>query len=217
MLRFRRPWGVMRALFSTNPQAGHRPLSPSQKERTLLLIKPDGVQRGLIGKIITRFENRGYKLQGIKMVNATREQAEAHYREHKDQAFFPRPCRFLCSGPVVAMVWEGEDIISVSRGMIGSTDPKKAASGTIRGDLGNHFRRNLIHGSDSEQTAKEEIKLWFTDEEIVHWDHSMANWVYELPNSPNNFEKGEKEDSHPGHLNGIPGVVQNDLPFQGKN
>ncbi len=195
-------------------QAGHRPLSKEQKEQTLVLVKPDGVQRGLIGEIMARFEKRGFKLQGLKMVNPTRQIAESHYAEHKDKAFFSRPCRFLCGGPVVAMVWEGQDIVKVSRKMIGPTNPADCDPGTIRGDYGAHFRRNLIHGSDSSETAAREIKLWFAEEELVDWDSSISNWVYELPNAPVGFDSANSENSsHPGHMNGQPGVVSETLEF----
>lgn len=197
-----------------NTQAGHRPLSEAQRERTLLLVKPDGVQRGLVGDIVSRFEKRGFKLSGLKMLNPTRALAEAHYAEHKDKSFFPRPCRFLCSGPVVAMVWEGQDIVQISRAMVGPTNPADCAPGTIRGDFGAHFRRNLVHGSDAPDTAEREIKLWFDESEIVDWDAALANWVYELPNAPTGFEEGEGADTHPGHLNGEPGVVSETLDFQ---
>jgi len=162
---------------------------------------------------MSRFENKGFKLQGIKMVNPTREKAEAHYAEHKDRPFFPRPCRFLCSGPCVAMVWQGQDIITTARRMVGPTDPSEAPPGTIRGDYGAHFRRNLIHGSDSIDTAELEIKLWFEADEIMDWDHTSANWVYELPNAPVGFSEDEGPGSHPGHLNGATGATSEELPF----
>ena len=114
-------------------------------------------------------------------------------------------CVLVFSGPVVATVWEGRDIISISRRMIGATNPSESAIGTIRGDYASHFRRNLVHGSDSEESAAHEIGLWFREEEIFEWDQSMANWILELPNAPITFGDDAPPDYHPGHLAGLPG------------
>eukprot|EP00466_Bigelowiella_natans_P001186 jgi/Bigna1/57967/fgenesh1_pm.43_\ len=140
------------------------------------MVKPDGVQRGLVGEVISRFERKGFKLCGVKMAAPTRAQAEAHYEEHKGKPFFPRPCRFLTGGPVVAMVWEGLGVVTVSRKMIGPTNPEDAAPGTIRGDFAAHFRRNIVHGSDSPEAAAREIGQWFSTEEVVSWGASASNW-----------------------------------------
>ena len=149
-----------------NAQEGHRPLSADLQERTFLALKPDCVQRNLCGTVLGRFEQKGFKMKAIKMVLPTRELAEAHYAEHAGKPFFERACRFLCSGPVVASVWEGKDIVPVSRKLIGATDPVESAVGTIRGDYASHFRRNLVHGSDSVESAEREISLWFESHEV---------------------------------------------------
>lgn len=185
-------------------------------ERTLVLAKPDAVQRGLVGDIITRMERRGFKLVAIRTTNATKHQAQSHYEEHRHRPFFSRACRFLCSGPVVAMGWEGLGVVEQSRRMIGSTDPQVAQPGTIRGDHGAHFRRNLVHASDSVESARREINLWFDSTDFIHWDHSQANWIYELPNAPIDFDE-HGDDHHPGHLSGPPGVRNDKLPFKKPN
>eukprot|EP00465_Bigelowiella_longifila_P014482 CAMPEP_0185277282 /NCGR_PEP_ID=MMETSP1359-20130426/58249_1 /TAXON_ID=552665 /ORGANISM="Bigelowiella longifila, Strain CCMP242" /LENGTH=150 /DNA_ID=CAMNT_0027871337 /DNA_START=83 /DNA_END=535 /DNA_ORIENTATION=+ len=147
------------------------------------------------------------------MVNPTRARAETHYEEHKDKPFFPRPCRFLTGGPVVAMVWEGLDVIPVSRKMIGSTSPADATPGTIRGDFAAHFRRNIVHGSDSKEAAAKEIDLWFSAEETIDWEANASNWIYELPNAPCQFNSSDGKTTHHGHMNGMPGVEHEELPF----
>jgi nucleoside-diphosphate kinase len=130
-------------------------------ERTFLMIKPDGVRRGLVGEIIRRFENKGYKLVELKMVTPSRELAEAHYEVHRGKPFFDGVVSFITSGPVVATVWEGENVIEVSRKLMGATKPTDSNPGTIRGDFANSIEQNLIHGSDAAETAATEIKLWF--------------------------------------------------------
>ncbi|WP_215141495.1 nucleoside-diphosphate kinase [Exiguobacterium qingdaonense] len=130
-------------------------------EKTFLMVKPDGVKRGLIGEIISRFENKGYTLNRLEMVTPSVEVAEAHYAEHKEKPFFGELVQFLTSGPVVAMEWEGEDIVAVSRLMIGKTKPLDAQPGTIRGDLASTMSQNVIHGSDSVDSAERELSLWF--------------------------------------------------------
>lgn len=130
-------------------------------ERTFLMIKPDGVQRGLVGEIIGRFERKGFKLAELKMLTPTREMAEAHYGVHRDKPFFNGVVSFITSGPVVAMVWEGDGVVDLCRKMMGATRPIDSAPGTIRGDYANSIEKNLIHGSDSPETAADEIKLWF--------------------------------------------------------
>ncbi len=130
-------------------------------EQTFLMIKPDGVQRRLVGEIIRRLENKGYTLAQMKMLTPTREMAEAHYAVHKDKPFFAGVVNFISSGPVVAMVWEGDDVVTISRKLIGATKPADSMPGTIRGDYANTVAENLIHGSDSVENAQTEISLWF--------------------------------------------------------
>ncbi|MFM8605033.1 MAG: nucleoside-diphosphate kinase, partial [Cyanobium sp.] len=135
-------------------------------ERTFLAIKPDGVQRGLVGEIIGRFERKGFKLVGLKQLTPSRELAESHYGVHRERPFFPGLVEFITSGPVVAMVWEGDGVIAAARLMIGVTKPLEAAPGTIRGDLAVNIGRNVIHGSDAAETAAFEIGLWFNATEL---------------------------------------------------
>ena len=130
-------------------------------EQTFLMIKPDGVQRRLVGEIIRRLENKGYMLAQMKMLTPTREMAEAHYAVHKGKPFFDGVVDFISSGPVVAMVWEGDDVVAISRKIIGATKPSDSQPGTIRGDFANSVAENLIHGSDSVENAQTEISLWF--------------------------------------------------------
>jgi len=148
-------------------------------ERTFIAIKPDGVQRKLIGEIIRRFEAKGFTLVGLKMMSVPRELAEKHYQVHQEKPFFPGLVKFITSGPLVAMVWEGDGVVSSARKIIGATNPLTAEPGTIRGDFGVSVGRNLIHGSDAIETAAHEISLWFTPEELVSWDSAMAPWLEE--------------------------------------
>jgi nucleoside-diphosphate kinase len=143
------------------------------------MIKPDGVQRNLVGEIIRRFEAKGFTLVGLKLMSVSKELAEKHYDVHKERPFFPGLVQFITSGPVVAMVWEGEGVIASARKIIGATKPLEAEPGTIRGDFGVTVGRNLIHGSDGPDTAKTEVALWFTDEELVSWQPSLTSWLYE--------------------------------------
>lgn len=135
-------------------------------ERTYIMVKPDGVQRRLSGEIIRRFENRGLKLVGLKLVTPSRETAEKHYEVHKERPFYGELVDFVTSGPVVAMVWEGPDAVKLGRQMIGATKPVDAVPGTIRGDYTCDMMSNLIHGSDAPETAAAEISLWFKPEEL---------------------------------------------------
>ena len=148
-------------------------------ERTFLAIKPDGVQRGLVGEIIRRFETKGFTLVGMKFMKVSKELAESHYDVHRERPFFASLVEFITSGPVVAMVWEGEGVVAAARKMIGATNPLTAEPGTIRGDLGVNIGRNLIHGSDAIETAQREISLWFSDEELVAWEPQMKPWLQE--------------------------------------
>jgi nucleoside-diphosphate kinase len=148
-------------------------------ERTFLAIKPDGVQRGLVGEIIRRFETKGFTLVGLKFLQPTKELAESHYAVHKERPFFPGLVEFITSGPIVAMVWEGDGVIASARKMIGATKPLESEPGTIRGDLGINVGRNIIHGSDAPETAQNEIALWFKSEELVTWQLQMTPWLRE--------------------------------------
>ena len=148
-------------------------------ERTFIMIKPDGVQRGLIGDIISRFETKGFSLVGMKFMSVSRELAEKHYGVHKERPFFGGLVEFITSSPVVAMVWEGEGVVGSARTLIGATNPISAAPGTIRGDYGVTIGRNLIHGSDAIETAQSEIALWFSSEELTAWDTCAKDWIYE--------------------------------------
>lgn len=148
-------------------------------ERTFLAIKPDGVQRGLVGEIICRFEDKGFTLVGLKFMNVSRELAEQHYDVHREKPFFKGLVEFITSGPVVAMVWEGDGVVAAARKMIGATNPLTAEPGTIRGDFGVNIGRNIIHGSDAVETAQREVSLWFKEEELASWEPSLTSWIRE--------------------------------------
>lgn len=146
-------------------------------ERTLVLVKPDGVQRGLVGEIIGRFERRGLHLAGMKLMQVTRELAGRHYAEHEGKPFFEGLVAFITSSPVVAMVLEGPGAVAMVRTMMGTTNPAQAAPGTIRGDLAVSIGNNVVHGSDSVERAAVEVDLFFRPEELVDWDAAEAAWV----------------------------------------
>jgi len=148
-------------------------------ERTFIAIKPDGVQRNLVGQIISRFEAKGFTLVGLKMLKPSQELAETHYGVHKERPFFRGLVDFFTSGPLVAMVWEGEGVVTAGRLMIGATNPLTSDPGTIRGDFGVSVGRNIIHGSDAVETAQSEIALWFKEEELVDWTPVATPWLYE--------------------------------------
>jgi nucleoside-diphosphate kinase len=148
-------------------------------ERTFIAIKPDGVQRGLVGDIIRRFETKGFTLVGLKFMSVSKELAEQHYGVHRDRPFFAGLVEFITSAPVVAMVWEGDNVVTTARKMIGATNPSTSELGTIRGDYGVNIGRNIIHGSDAVETAQQEIALWFKPEELVTWTPTITPWVYE--------------------------------------
>ncbi|OCK76810.1 NDK-domain-containing protein [Lepidopterella palustris CBS 459.81] len=150
-------------------------------EQTFIAIKPDGVQRGLIGPIITRFENRGFKLAAIKLVSPTKEHLEKHYADLSDKPFFKGLIAYMGSGPVCAMIWEGRDAVKTGRTILGATNPLASAPGTIRGDFAIDVGRNVCHGSDSVENAKKEIALWFAEGEIQTWKQAQFDWVYEKP------------------------------------
>lgn len=148
-------------------------------ERTFIMIKPDGVQRGLIGEIIRRFETKGFTMVGMKFMSVSKELAEKHYDVHKERPFFPGLIQFITSGPVVAMVWEGNGVVGGARTLIGATNPLTATPGTIRGDFGIDVGRNIIHGSDAIETAQSEIALWFAEGELSSWEPAATQWIYE--------------------------------------
>lgn len=146
-------------------------------ERTFLMVKPDGVQRGLIGEVVSRFERKGYQLVGSKLMVIDKELAEKHYQEHVGKPFFNDLVSFITSGPVFAMVWEGNNVVSVARNMMGKTNPAEAAQGTVRGDFGLNMSMNIIHGSDSLTSAEREINLFFKQEEIIDYKKDINNWI----------------------------------------
>ena len=148
-------------------------------EKSFIMIKPDGVQRGLVSNIIGKFEAKGFTLVGLKQMAVSRELAEAHYAVHKERPFFKGLVDYIISAPVVAMVWEGEGVIASARKIIGATNPLDAEPGTIRGDYGITIGRNIIHGSDASETAQSEIKLWFDESELCSWEPAMKPWLYE--------------------------------------
>lgn len=147
-------------------------------EKTFLMVKPDGVQRNLIGEIVSRFEKKGFRLVGAKLMSISTELAGEHYGEHKERPFFGELVDFITSGPVFAMVWEGENVIAAARQMMGSTNPKDAAPGTIRGDYGITVGKNVIHGSDSPESAVREIGLFFNENELVEYGKLINQWIY---------------------------------------
>jgi len=146
------------------------------QQRTFIAIKPDGVQRGLVGEILGRFERKGFKLIALKQMIPGRELAEKHYGVHRERPFFSGLVDFITSGPVVAMVWEGDGVISNARHLIGATQPLEASPGTIRGDFAVNIGRNVIHGSDAHETAAFEIGLWFNASEISDWTPTDQIW-----------------------------------------
>ena len=148
------------------------------KQITYVMVKPDGVQRGLVGEIIRRFENKGLQLVGLKQTIPSEEIAKKHYDVHSDKPFFSGLIKFVTSGPVICMAWSGVDAIGVSRNLIGSTNGRDAAPGTIRGDFGMDIGFNMIHGSDAAETAEFELGLWFP-EGLNEWTQDNLSWVYE--------------------------------------
>lgn len=148
-------------------------------ERTLIIVKPDAVQRGLTGEVIARLERRGLKLVGLKLIQISQELAEQHYGVHRERPFFAGLVNFITSSPVVVGVLEGPNAVAVTRATMGATNPVDAAPGTIRGDLGLDIGRNLIHGSDSVENAVKEIDLFFRPEELVSYDRVIEGWIVE--------------------------------------
>jgi nucleoside-diphosphate kinase len=148
-------------------------------EKTLVLIKPDGVQRGLIGPIISKFETKGLKLIGMKFIQMSDDLARTHYSIHREKSFFEPLVAYIISAPVVAMVWEGLDAVSVIRTIMGKTNPSLADPGTIRGEFGMEIGRNLVHGSDSTENAQKEVALFFGQEELLNWQRDSDLWIRE--------------------------------------
>jgi nucleoside-diphosphate kinase len=151
----------------------------AELERTFFMVKPDGVQRGVIGNIISRFESRGLKLVAMKFIHIPRNMAEEHYKEHVGKPFFESLLQYITSGPVVAGVLEGADCVNVARSMMGKTNPIESPPGTIRGDFGLEVGRNIIHGSDSNESATREIGLFFSEDEIISYKKIDEDWLYE--------------------------------------
>ncbi|KAH8434593.1 nucleoside-diphosphate kinase [Aspergillus melleus] len=148
-------------------------------EQTFIAIKPDGVQRGLVGPILSRFENRGFKLVALKLTSPSKEHLEQHYADLSSKPFFPGLVSYMLSGPIVAMVWEGKDVVKTGRTILGATNPLASAPGTIRGDYAIDVGRNVCHGSDSVESAQKEIALWFKKEELQSYKQSQFDWIYE--------------------------------------
>ena len=149
-------------------------------ERTLILAKPDAVQRGLVGELVARFERRGLKIVGLKLMNISKSMAQEHYKEHSGKPFFQGLVDYITCCPVVAMVVEGPSAIEIARSTIGATNPVAAAPGSIRGDLGISIGRNLVHGSDGAQSAAREISLFFKPDELFEYSRSADEWILEL-------------------------------------
>jgi nucleoside-diphosphate kinase len=147
-------------------------------EKTFLMVKPDGVQRQLIGEIVGRFERKGLQLVGAKLMTIPVSLAEQHYGEHKGKPFYDDLVSFITSGPVFAMVWQGENVVELTRKMMGKTNPKDAEPGTIRGDYSMFVSKNIIHGSDSPESADREIALFFNENELVEYDKLINSWIY---------------------------------------
>ncbi|BET02549.1 unnamed protein product [Nesidiocoris tenuis] len=148
-------------------------------ERTFIMVKPDGVQRGLIAKIIKRFEEKGFKLVAMKFMWASEDLLKKHYADLAGRPFFPNLVSYMNSGPVVPMVWEGLNVVKTGRQILGATNPQDSERGSIRGDLCIQVGRNVAHGSDAVESAKKEIDLWFTPKELVDWTPAQQAWVYE--------------------------------------
>ena len=149
-------------------------------ERTLIILKPDAVQRGLIGQIVSRLENKGLQIAGMKLMVIPKSTAETHYAPHKERPFYAGLVRFMTSGPVVVLALQGVNAITIARNLMGATFGSKAAPGTIRGDFGVSNAYNLIHGSDSPEAAEKELGLFFKKEELVDWKPAIQDWVYDM-------------------------------------
>ncbi|KAM7386668.1 hypothetical protein PAMA_009334 [Pampus argenteus] len=164
--------GFNAALLNGHRAAANRSKStlPDVREQTLIAVKPDGVQRRLVGQIIRRFEQRGFKLVGLKMLQVSEDLLSQHYSELRMKPFYPSLLHYMTSGPVVVMVWEGPNVVQTSRVMVGHTNPAEAQAGTVRGDFSIHVSRNVVHASDSLEGARREIQLWFQGKELLNWE-----------------------------------------------
>ncbi|TVU49626.1 hypothetical protein EJB05_00944 [Eragrostis curvula] len=161
-------------------RAALRPVvASSEVEQSYIMIKPDGVQRGLVGEIISRFEKKGFLLKGLKLFQCPKDLAQEHYKDLKDRPFFPKLIDYITSGPVICMAWEGEGVVASARKLIGATNPLQAEPGTIRGDLAVQTGRNVVHGSDSPDNGKREIALWFKEGELCQWESVQTPWLLE--------------------------------------
>lgn len=156
-----------------------RIVASSDVEQSYIMIKPDGVQRGLVGEIISRFEKKGFLLKGLKLFQCPKDLAQEHYKDLKERPFFPKLIDYITSGPVVCMAWEGDGVVASARKLIGSTNPLQAEPGTIRGDLAVQTGRNVVHGSDSPDNGKREIALWFKEGELAQWESVQTPWLVE--------------------------------------
>ncbi|XP_067427323.1 nucleoside diphosphate kinase, mitochondrial [Thunnus thynnus] len=165
-------FGFPTALLKGHRASAHRSKSsvPDVREQTLVAVKPDGVQRRLVGQIIRRFEQRGFKLVGLKMLQVSEDLLSQHYCALRKKPFYPSLLHYMTSGPVVVMVWEGHNVVQTSRVMVGHTNPAEAQAGTVRGDFSFHVSRNVVHASDSLEGAQREIQLWFQGKELLNWD-----------------------------------------------
>jgi nucleoside-diphosphate kinase len=152
-------------------------MGDSFMEKTFIMVKPDGVQRGLIGEVVARFEKKGFQLVAAKLMSVSSELAEQHYAEHKEKPFFGELVDFITLGPVFAMVWQGPNVIATARQMMGKTNPSEALPGTIRGDFGVNVGMNIIHGSDSQASAEREIALWFDEAELLSYEKTINRWI----------------------------------------
>ncbi|XP_019158745.1 PREDICTED: nucleoside diphosphate kinase 2, chloroplastic [Ipomoea nil] len=157
----------------------HLVASLEEVQQTYIMIKPDGVQRGLVGEIISRFERKGFKLTALKLFQCPNELAEEHYKDLQSKPFFPKLIKYITSGPVVCMAWEGIGVVASARKLIGATNPLNAEPGTIRGDLSVQTGRNVVHGSDSPENGKREIALWFKEGELCEWTPTQEPWLIE--------------------------------------
>lgn len=154
-------------------------MSMNAGERTYIMVKPDGVQRGIVSNIMERFENRGFQLVGMKLNKPAKATLEEHYKDLAEKPFFPKLMEYMTSGPVVCMVWQGKDVVVTGRKMLGATNPLDSAPGTIRGDFAIEVGRNICHGSDSVESAEREIALWFNEGEVIDWTSHSHDWIYE--------------------------------------
>lgn len=164
--------GILMALYASASSAVQQ-----LRERTFVIVKPDGVQRGLIGKVVSRFEKNGFKLVAMKFLQASEETLKKHYAELSERPFFQALIQYMQMGPIVIMVWEGKDVVKRARDIIGATDPLKSSPGTIRGDYGIATGRNVVHGSDSLPSSKREIDLWFQKVEVIPWQQTLDDWI----------------------------------------